>query len=96
MLQKQCHGLNKIFTSSEKEESVSIKKEKPAINYESKLMYDNKYGFGDFSNIKKYYVVSYTSKYNKLLSFYHWLNKFRKTKIKKTEYKKILQIYMIH
>ena len=94
--EKQCQGLNKLFTSSEKEESVSIKKEKPAINYESKPMYDNKYDFGDFSNIKKYYVVSYTSKYNKLLSFYHWLNKFRKTKIKKTEYKKILQIYMIH
>ena len=27
--------------------------------------------------IKKYYVLSFTSKYNKLLSFYHRLNKFR-------------------
>ena len=50
--EKQCQGLNKLSKSGEKEESVTIKKEKPAITYESKLMYDNKYGFGDFSKSK--------------------------------------------
>ena len=33
-----------------------IKKEKPAITDESKLMYDNsRYSFIDYRNVKKYY-----------------------------------------
>ena len=58
--EKQSQGLNKFFKSDEKEEPVTIKKEKPAITYKSKLMYDSKYSFSNFSNIKKYYAPFYT------------------------------------
>ena len=65
--EKQYQGLNNLFKSDEKEQLVTIKKEKPAINYESKPMYDNKYKFSYFSNIRKYQAFSFTSKWNKLL-----------------------------
>ena len=84
--EKQYQWLNKLFKSNEKEEPVTIKKEKSAITYESKLMYYSKYSFSDFSNIKKCYVLSFASKF---VSFYHQLNEFKnpvlqteKTKIK--------------
>ena len=49
--ENQYQGLNKLFRTDEKEEPVTIKKEKPTITYESKLMYDSKYSFSDFSSI---------------------------------------------
>ena len=75
--EKQYQGLNNLFKYDEKEEPVTIQEEKPAITYESKLMYDSNYSFSDFCNIKKYYALSFMWKYNKLLSFYHRLNGFR-------------------
>ena len=53
-----------------KEEPVTKKKKKKksAITDDSKLMYDSKYSFTDYS---------FTTKYDKLLSFYHPLNEFR-------------------
>ena len=53
-----------------KEEPVTKKKKKKksAITDDSKLMYDSKYSFTDYS---------FTTKYDKLLSFYHRLNEFR-------------------
>ena len=49
--ENQYQGLNKLFRTDEKEEPVTVKKEKPTITYESKLMYDSKYSFSDFSSI---------------------------------------------
>ena len=53
-------------------------------------MYDSKYSFSDYKNVGKYYNLSFTTKYDTLLSFYNQLQKFRnlvsqteKTKIKK-------------
>ena len=40
-------------------------------------MYDSKFSFSDYSNIRKYYDLSFKTKYDKLLSFYHRLNEFR-------------------
>ena len=61
-LEKQYHGLSKLSRSDEEEESVTVKKEKSDIIGKSKLMYD--------SNYRKYYP-SFTTKYDKLNSFYH-------------------------
>ena len=60
------------------EEPVSVEKEKPAIISASKLMYGSKYSFGDYKKVRKYSDLSFTTKYDKLLSFYHRLNEFRK------------------
>ena len=49
--ENQYQGLNKLFRTDEKEEPVTVKKEKPTITYESKLTYDSKYSFSDFSSI---------------------------------------------
>ena len=40
-------------------------------------MYDNKYSFSGYKNVRKHSDLSFTSKYYKLLSFYHRLNEFR-------------------
>ena len=78
--QSQC--LNKYFKPNEKE--------KPEITDESNLIYDNKSSFIKYRNYKKYNGLSFMTKYDKLFSFYHWLNDFRnfapgtvKAKIKK-------------
>ena len=89
--EKHYQGLNKLFKSEEKEEPVTTKKEKSAIIGKWKLMYGRKYSFSYFSNIRKYYFLSFTAKYNQLVWFYNWLNQFwnlvtrteKKTKIKK-------------
>ena len=65
--ENQHQGLNKLFKSDEKEELVTIKKEKPVITYESKLMYDSKYKFSYFSNIRKNQALPFTSECNKLV-----------------------------
>ena len=53
-------------------------------------MYDWKFSFSDYSSIRKYSDPSFTTKYDKLDSFYYPLNEFRnlvplteKTKIDK-------------
>ena len=74
--EKHYQGLNKLFESDENEEPVTIKKKNPAIASESKLMH-GKFSLRDYSNIRKYYNLSFTTKYDKLLSFYHRLNEFR-------------------
>ena len=83
-------GLNKHFKSGKKEEPLTIKKQKPAITDESKLMYGNKYSFSDYRNLRKYYDLSFTSKYYKLLLSCHPFNKFRNLilRAEKTEIKK--------
>ena len=40
-------------------------------------MYDSKYSFSGYSNIIKYYALSFMTKYGKLLSFPHRLTEFR-------------------
>ena len=91
MLEK--NSINTLFKPYKKEVPVSLKKEKPAITAKSKLMYDNKYTFNDYRNVRKYYDLSFKAKYDKSLSFYHRLNKFRnlvprieKNKIEKEEH----------
>ena len=69
--EKQYQRLNKLFKQDEKEGPVTIKKEKPVIISESKLMHDNKYSFNEYKNVRKYSDLSFTSKYYKLLWFYH-------------------------
>ena len=104
---KQYQGLNKLFKPDEIEEPVTIKKGKQKITSKSKLMHDRKFSFSEYVNIIKYYDLSFTTKYDKLLSFHHRLNKFRnlipqtkktkKTKkIKTNDVYKMLQIYIIH
>ena len=46
-------GLNKHFKFGKKEEPLTIRKEKPPITDESKLMYGNKYSFSDYRNLRK-------------------------------------------
>ena len=98
---KQYQGLDKFLKSDVKEEPIKNKKGKLTKTWKPKPMYDSKYSFSDFSNIKKYYAVSFASKYNKFLPLYYRLNEFRnlvlrKKKLKKTECIKMLQIYIIH
>ena len=39
-------------------------------------MYDSKYNFGEYRNVKKYYDLSFKTKYDRLRLFYHRLNEF--------------------
>ena len=75
--ENQNQELNKLFKPDEKEKRVTIKKEKTVITGESKLMYDSKYSFSDYKNVRKYYDLCFSTKYDKLLSFYLRLNEFR-------------------
>ena len=90
--EKQYEGLNKLFKSDKKEKPVTIKKEKPAITRKSELIYDRKFSFSDYFYIKEYYDLSFTKKYDKLLSFYHQLNEFRNS-VPQTEKTKIKKIF---
>ena len=74
--EKQYQVLNKIFKADEKEELVTIKKEKLEITNKSNLMYNSKYSLSEYRNVRKYYDLSLKLKY-KLLSFFDWLNEFR-------------------
>ena len=53
-----------------------IKKEKPETISKSKLMYDSKLSFSNYSNIGTHSDLSFMTKH-KLVTFYHWLNEFR-------------------
>ena len=78
IVEKQYQGLNMLFKSDKKkEERVTTKKEKTTIISESKLTYGSRYSFSDNKNVKKYSGLSFTTKYDKLLSFYHWLNELK-------------------
>ena len=70
-VEKRHQGLNNLFKSDEKEEPVIIKKEKPATNSKPKLVYDSKFSFSNYSNIRKYYDIFFSTKCDKLLSFSH-------------------------
>ena len=99
--EEQYQGLNKLFNPDQKEEPVTIKTEKSEIISESKLMYDNKYSFSEYENVRKFSDISFMSKYYKMLLFCHWLNEFRelmprteKTKNRKNNvYKNVAKLY---
>ena len=66
-------------------------------------MYDNKYTFSEYRNVRKYSDPSFTTRYDRLLSFYHWLNHFRnfapwivKQKLKRKVCIKMLPIYVVN
>ena len=58
-------------------------------------MYDSKYSFSDYKNVRKYCDLSFMTKYDKLITFYYQLNEVwnlvpqtEKTKMRKrTVYK---------
>ena len=64
-------------------------------------MNDSNNSFSDYSSIRKYFELSFTTKYDRLLSFCHQLNQFRnldpqteKTKNKKNRvYKNAVNLY---
>ena len=67
--EKQYQGVNKLFKPDEKEQPITIKKEKQTMADKSKIVCDSKYSFSDYRNIRKYYDLSFITKYNKLSSF---------------------------
>ena len=101
--EKQYQGLNKLFKPDEIEESVTIKKEKLSIIGELTLMYDSKYSFSDYKNVRKYCDLSFMTKYDKLITFYYQLNEVwnlvpqtEKTKMRKRTVYKNADVYIIH
>ena len=80
-----------------------IKKEKPTVKKynRSNLIYDSKYSFYPYYNIKNFNNLSFTSKYPILFSFYSELNKFyyinprkgRTKENKKPVYDKASELY---
>ena len=98
--ENQDQRFDKIFNHDEKEESVTIKKDKPLKSDESSLVYDSKYSFSKYS---KYFSLSLMTKYDSLLPFYHQLNELRnfvppieKTNIKKEIVYNMLKNYIRH
>ena len=51
-------------------------------------MYDFKYSFSDYRNVRKYYDLSFMTKHDKLSSFYYQLNEFRNLVLQKKQSKK--------
>ena len=95
MLQK--NGIkDNLFKPDKKEKQVKIKKEKLEITDELSLIYDSKYNFSQYRNIRRHYNIYLEPKYCKLLSFYYRLNELRnlmpqteKTNRKKNLYKNL-------
>ena len=56
---------------------MKIKKEKPVTSSESNLMYDSKYSFSDYRNVRKYYNFFFKSKYDNLLLYKNRLNELK-------------------
>ena len=99
--EKKFQGLNKHFNPEKEEKPVTIKKKKKEIINESKIVYDNKYSFSSFKNVRQYSNISLESKYDIFLLFYHLLNELRslilqkeQTKIrKKNVHKNVTKLY---
>ena len=75
--EKQYQGSNKLFRTDEE------------ISHKPYLIYGIKYSFSEYRNFKEYSDLSFMTKYDKLILFYHWLNGFKnfapqnvKTKVK--------------
>ena len=82
--EKQFQGLNKHFNPENEEKPVTIKKKKEIIS-ESQIVYDNKYSFSSFKNVRQYSNISLESKYDMFLLFYHLLNEFRSLILQKEQ-----------
>ena len=100
--EQQYQSFDKVFNHDENEKPVKIKKERLLITDKSSLVYDSKYSFSKYRNVGKYYNLSFMTKYDSSLPFYHRLNEFRnfaprteKTKIKKkTVYNNAINLYI--
>ena len=57
--EKQYQGSNKLFRTDEK------------ISHKPYLIYGIKYSFSEYRNFKEYSDLSFTTKYDKLILFYH-------------------------
>ena len=73
---KQYQNFDKILKPDKIEQPIAIKKEQPLtikkeITDESSLVYDSKYSFSEYSNVAKYHNLSFTTKCDRLLPFYH-------------------------
>ena len=85
----EYQGSKKLFRRDEK------------IYHKSYLIYDMKYSFSEYRNFKEYSDLSFTTKYDKLILFYHWLNGFKnfapqtvQTKMKtKSVYKNVANLH---
>ena len=75
--EKHFQIFDKIFNYDEREEPVKIKKEGPLTTDRWSLVWDSKYSFSEYRNVDKYYNLSFTTKYDRLFSFYHRLNELR-------------------
>ena len=42
-----------------------------------KLVYDSKYNFSEYKNIRNFYNLSFMTKHDRLSKFYHQLTEFR-------------------
>ena len=65
--ERKSSELNKSF---EKEELLRIKKEKPAIISESKLMYDGKYHFSDYKILENILIFLLG---RNMINFFHFI-----------------------
>ena len=68
-VEKHYQGKNKFIKTDEKEEPITIRKEKPEVISESKLIYESKVGFSYYKDVRSFSDISFISKYYKLLSF---------------------------
>ena len=78
VVEKHDQKLNMTFmtfeSDDEEEEPLSIKKENLGTIHESKIIYNNKYTFSKYRNVRKYMDDFPNSKYNRLAKFYNQLN----------------------
>ena len=74
--EKQYQGFNNIFKSDEKEEIVTNHKENSELTEKSNLMYNNNIVLVN-AEMTENIVIFFSIKYDRLCSFYHWLNDFR-------------------
>ena len=74
--EKQYQNFDQVLKPDEIEQSIAIKKEQPLtikneITDKSSLVYDRKYSFAEYRNVGKYYNLSFKTKCDRLLLFYH-------------------------
>ena len=100
--EKQYQKLNKFFKYDDEEVPVKIRKEKQEITCRPKRMYNNKYTFRKYKNVRKYLNYYFKKNCNRLVQFYHQLKEFKRFNPQTVETKEkrrlcmiILKIFMI-
>ena len=78
-----------LFKPDKKEKQVKIKKEKLEITDELNLIYDSKYNFSHYRNIRRYYNIYLEPKYYRLNELRNLMPQTEKTNRKKNLYKNL-------